>query len=71
MRLRIQKKFGLRACKETDLDADLVVPVPDSGVPAALVMLFNLVKNLNLVLFVIIMLEELLSNQRKIFEVLV
>ena len=31
-----RKKLGQELAKETDLDADLVVPVPDSGVPAAL-----------------------------------
>ncbi len=31
-----RKKLGAELAKETDLKADLVVPVPDSGVPAAL-----------------------------------
>ena len=31
-----RKKLGIELAKETDLTADLVVPVPDSGVPAAL-----------------------------------
>jgi amidophosphoribosyltransferase len=31
-----RKKMGEELAKETDLEADLVVPVPDSGVPAAL-----------------------------------
>ena len=31
-----RKNLGVELAKETDLDADLVVPVPDSGVPAAL-----------------------------------
>ena len=31
-----RKNMGLELAKETDLDANLVVPVPDSGVPAAL-----------------------------------
>ena len=31
-----RKKLGSELAKETDIDADLVVPVPDSGVPAAL-----------------------------------
>jgi amidophosphoribosyltransferase len=31
-----RKKMGEELAKETDLKADLVVPVPDSGVPAAL-----------------------------------
>ena len=31
-----RKQLGFELAKETDLNADLVVPVPDSGVPAAL-----------------------------------
>jgi len=31
-----RKNLGIELAKETDLDADLVVPVPDSGVPSAL-----------------------------------
>jgi len=31
-----RKDLGIELAKETDIDADLVVPVPDSGVPAAL-----------------------------------
>ncbi len=31
-----RKKFGEELAKETDIDSDLVVPVPDSGVPAAI-----------------------------------
>ncbi len=31
-----RKQLGHELAKETDIDADLVVPVPDSGVPAAL-----------------------------------
>jgi amidophosphoribosyltransferase len=31
-----RKKLGSELAKETDIEADLVVPVPDSGVPAAL-----------------------------------
>jgi len=31
-----RKKFGEELAKENDLEADLVVPVPDSGVPAAI-----------------------------------
>ncbi|MDC0437644.1 amidophosphoribosyltransferase [Pelagibacteraceae bacterium] len=31
-----RKSLGLELAKETDIEADLVVPVPDSGVPAAL-----------------------------------
>ncbi len=31
-----RKNFGTQLAKETDIDADIVLPVPDSGVPAAL-----------------------------------
>ena len=31
-----RKRLGIQLAIETDLDADLIVPVPDSGVPAAL-----------------------------------
>ena len=31
-----RKKLGIELAKETDVKADLVIPVPDSGVPAAL-----------------------------------
>ena len=31
-----RKNFGIQLAKETDVVADIVVPVPDSGVPAAL-----------------------------------
>ena len=31
-----RKSFGTQLAKETDIDADMVVPVPDSGVPATL-----------------------------------
>ena len=31
-----RKNLGIELAKETDIQADLVVPVPDSGVPAAL-----------------------------------
>jgi amidophosphoribosyltransferase len=31
-----RKKFGEELAKETDVDADMIVPVPDSGVPAAI-----------------------------------
>ena len=34
--MNIVKKLGIELAKETDLNADFVVPVPDSGVPAAL-----------------------------------
>ncbi len=30
-----RKNFGIQLAKETDIEADIVVPVPDSGVPAA------------------------------------
>ena len=32
----LEKNLGFELAKEKDLNADLVVPVPDSGVPAAL-----------------------------------
>lgn len=32
----MRKKFGRMLAKESNVDADLVIPVPDSGVPAAL-----------------------------------
>ena len=31
-----RKRFGEELAKESDVDADIIVPVPDSGVPAAL-----------------------------------
>ena len=31
-----RKNLGIQLAKETDINADLIVPVPDSGVPAAL-----------------------------------
>ena len=31
-----RKNFGKQLAKETDVEADIVIPVPDSGVPAAL-----------------------------------
>ena len=31
-----RKNFGKELAKESDIDADMVIPVPDSGVPAAL-----------------------------------
>jgi len=31
-----RKNFGVQLAKETDVKADIVIPVPDSGVPAAL-----------------------------------
>ena len=34
--MNTEKNLGIELAKETDLNADLVVPVPDSGVPAAL-----------------------------------
>jgi amidophosphoribosyltransferase len=32
----MRKEFGRQLARESDIDADLVIPVPDSGVPAAL-----------------------------------
>ena len=34
--MNTEKNLGVQLAKETDIEADLVVPVPDSGVPAAL-----------------------------------
>ena len=31
-----RKNFGIQLAKESDVEADIVIPVPDSGVPAAL-----------------------------------
>ena len=33
---QIRKKIGMELAKESNIDADVIVPVPDSGVPAAL-----------------------------------
>lgn len=33
---RVRKTFGRQLAKESDTEADIVIPVPDSGVPAAL-----------------------------------
>jgi len=32
----IRKNFGRELCREADIDGDIVIPVPDSGVPAAI-----------------------------------
>ena len=32
----VRKRMGIRLAQETGIDADVVIPVPDSGVPAAL-----------------------------------
>ena len=42
-----RKKLGIELAKETDIKADLIVPVPDSGVPAALGYAAESKKNLN------------------------
>ena len=42
-----RKRLGIQLARETDLDADLIVPVPDSGVPAALGYAEESKKNLN------------------------
>ena len=42
-----EKKLRSELAKETDTDADLIVPVPDSGVPAALGYAEQSNKNLN------------------------
>ncbi|BBA70137.1 amidophosphoribosyltransferase [Geobacter sulfurreducens] len=33
---QVRKDFGRQLCREHGIDADIVIPVPDSGVPAAL-----------------------------------
>ena len=48
--MNIEKSRVMQLAKETDIKADLVVPVPDSGVPAALGYAEEIKKNtLNLV----------------------
>ena len=42
-----RKNFGNQLAMETDIEADIVVPVPDSGVPAALGYAEYSKKNLN------------------------
>ena len=42
-----RKNLGIELAKEKDIKADLVVPVPDSGVPAALGYAEQSKKNLN------------------------
>ena len=42
-----RKKLGIELAKETDVQADFVIPVPDSGVPAALGFAEQSNKNLN------------------------
>ena len=42
-----RKNFGSEFAKETDIEADMVVPVPDSGVPSALGYAEHSKKNLN------------------------
>ena len=44
-----RKNLGAELAKGTDINADLVIPVPDSGVPAALGYSEISRKNLNLV----------------------
>ena len=36
MCFEFRKKMGSELAKETDIEADYVTPVPDSGVPAAM-----------------------------------
>ena len=45
--MNTEKILGSELAKETDIDADLVVPVPDSGVPAALGYAEGLTKDLS------------------------
>ena len=46
----IRKNFDIQLAKETNVNADIIVPVPDSGVPAALGYSEYSKKDLNLVL---------------------
>ena len=34
--MSLEKNFGVQLAKENDIKADIIVPVPDSGVPAAI-----------------------------------
>jgi amidophosphoribosyltransferase len=43
-----RKKLGIQLAKETHVDSDLIVPVPDSGVPAAIGYSEEIKKNLEL-----------------------
>ena len=61
-----RKKFGVELAKETSIEADVVVPVPDSGNAAALGYSQYVKKNFELGL--IIMLEELLLSHHKKLE---
>ena len=58
-----RKNLGKELAKESDINADIIVPVPDSGNAAALGFSQHLGKNFEHGLIGIIMLEELLSNQ--------
>jgi len=43
-----RKKFGIELAKETHIDSDLIIPVPDSGVPAAIGYSEEINKNMEL-----------------------
>ena len=43
-----RKKLGIQLAKETHIDSDLIVPVPDSGVPAAIGYSEEIKKNMEL-----------------------
>ena len=58
--MNIVKSIGKEFARENNIDADIVVPVPDSGNAAALGFAQHLGMNFELGLKEIIMLEELL-----------
>ena len=60
-----RKNFGAELAKEENIEADLVVPVPDSGNAAALGYSQQKKMSFDLGLIEIIMLEELLLNHLK------
>ena len=64
-----RKNLGAELAKETDIQADLVVPVPDSGVPAAIGLQNNQVKTFELGLIRNHYVGRTLLNLRKILEV--
>ena len=61
-----RKNLGVELAKENNLEADIVVPVPDSGNAAALGFAQHLGMKFELGLVEIIMLEEPLLNKQKI-----
>ena len=63
-----KKNLGYELAKESENVGEIVVPVPDSGVPAALGFSQYKKMNFELGLIRIIMLAELLLNPRKVLE---